>query len=360
MIGRGFSLRKEYFMKKQKKLIRLAGMVMDAICELKEKHFRQLQGNLDDFCQKCSNAMKDSHQFNLAVERNWTGSAEKIRLRIGRNLNDFSYHLQRFKDVINADSGKQPKLSDIFAELNQIEQDLGQLQFDLKEKTISIITESISLDDISFGSFEIKLQISEMQKLYTDSPYRVIALEPNPAGADSNVTHPHVSSDRLCEGDGHMAIRRALEDGRLCDFFTMIVNILQTYNPDSPYVSLDDWDGVSCYDCGYTISGDDSYYCEYCERDYCSQCSTYCQMCDTTICLGCAYECPSCNEPVCKHCTAVCTECEETFCKDCITEEGLCKSCQEDRKENCDEEQEESEAHITVQSDSMGEAALHA
>ena len=347
-------------MKKQKKLIRLAGMVLDAICELKEKHFRQLQGNLDDFCQKCSNAMKDSHQFNLAVERKWTGSAEKIRLRIGRNLNDFSYHLQRFKDVINADSGKQPKLSDIFAELNQIEQDLGQLQFDLKEKTISIITEPISLDDISFGSFEIKLQISEMQKLYTDSPYRVIALEPNPAGADSNVTHPHVSSDRLCEGDGHMAIRRALEDGRLCDFFTMIVNILQTYNPDSPYVSLDDWDGVSCYDCGYTISGDDSYYCEYCERDYCSQCSTYCQMCDTTICLGCAYECPSCNEPVCKHCTAVCTECEETFCKDCLTEEGLCKSCQEDRKENCDEEQEESEAHITVQSDSMGEAALHA
>ena len=347
-------------MKKQKKLIRLAVMVMDAICELKEKHFRQLQGNLDDFCQKCSNAMKDSHQFNLAVERNWIGSAEKIRLRIGRNLNDFSYHLQRFKDVINADSGKQPKLSDIFAELNQIEQDLGQLQFDLKEKTISLITEPISLDDISFGSFEIKLQISEMQKLYTDSPYRVIALEPNPAGADSNVTHPHVSSDRLCEGDGHMAIRRALEDGRLCDFFTMIVNILQTYNPDSPYVSLDDWDGVSCYDCGYTISGDDSYYCEYCERDYCSQCSTYCQMCDTTICLGCAYECPSCNKPVCKHCTAVCTECEETFCEDCITEEGLCKSCQEDRKENCDEEQEESEAHITVQSDSMGEAALHA
>ena len=347
-------------MKKQKKLIRLAGMVLDAICELKEKHFRQLQSHLDDFCQKCSNVMKDSHQFNLAVERNWTGSAEKIRLRIGRNLNDFSYHLQRFKDVINADSCKQPKLSDIFAELNQIEQDLGQLQFDLKEKTISIITEPISLDDISFGSFEIKLQISEMQKLYTDSPYRVIALEPNPAGADSNVTHPHVSSERLCEGDGHMAIRRALEDGRLCDFFTIIVNILQTYNPDSPYVSLDDWDGVSCYDCGYTISGDDSYYCEYCERDYCSQCSTYCQMCDTTICLGCAYECPSCNEPVCKHCTAVCTECEETFCKDCLTEEGLCKSCQEDRKENCDEEQEESEAHITVQSDSMGEAALHA
>ena len=351
-------------MKKQKKLIRLANMILEAVCKLKNQHLRQIQSNLEDFCKKYGEASKDSHLFYAAVERNWTGSAEKIRARIGRNLNDFSYHLQRFKETINADRGKQPKLSDIFAELNQIARDIGELQFDLKEKTISVITDPISLDDISFGSFEIKLNISEIRKLYTESPYSVIALEPNPAGSDSNVTHPHVSSEKLCEGDGHTAIRRSLEDGRLCDFFTMIVNILQTYNPDSPYVSLDDWEGISCYDCGYTVAGDDCYYCEYCERDYCSQCSTYCQMCDTTICLGCAYECPSCNEPVCKSCTAACKECEETFCKDCLTEEGLCQSCEENRKEKQDEEQKEEstepKASPAVQPNSVGEAIVHA
>lgn len=348
-------------MKKQKNLIRLAYMILDAVCGLKVRNLQHIQSNLEDLCCKCSDTKKDSNLFRIAVERNWTASAEKIRSRIGRNLNDFSYHLQRFKELVNADSGKQPKLSDIFAELHQIEQELGELKYDLKEKTLSIITEPISLNDISFGSFEIKLNIGDIHRLYTDSPYRVIALEPNPAGADSSVTHPHVSSERLCEGDGHTAIRRALEDGRLCDFFTMIVSILQTYNPDSPYVSLDDWEGTSCYDCGYTISGDESYYCEYCERDYCSRCSSYCQRCDTTICLGCAYECPSCNEPVCRDCTAVCTECEERFCKDCLNEENLCKSCEEDRKENCDEEQEEiSDAHIAVQSDSVGETIVHA
>jgi len=351
-------------MKKQKKLIRLAGMILEAICQLKKQHLRQLQSNLEDFCHKCDGACKDSHLFYAAVERNWTGSAEKIRSRISRNLNDFSYNLQRFKEMINADRGKQPKFSDIFAELNQIDQEIGEYQFDLKERTISVITEPITLDDIPFGPFEIKLFIGQVNKLYTESPYIVIALEPNPAGADSNVTHPHVSSEKLCEGDGHTAIRRSLEDGRLCDFFTMIVNILQTYNPDSPYVSLDDWDGISCYDCGYTVSGDDCYYCEYCERDYCSQCSTYCQMCDTTICLGCAYECPSCNEPVCKSCTAVCKECEETFCKDCLTEEGLCQNCEENGKDNSDEEQEieskKSETCAAVQPDGVGETIVHA
>jgi hypothetical protein len=351
-------------MKKQKKLIRLANMVLEAVCGLQKQHLRQIQSNLEDFCKKYGEASKDSHLFYAAVERNWTGSAEKIRARIGRNLNDFSYHLQRFKETINADIGKQPKLSGIFAEFNQIARDIGELQFDLKEKTISVITDPISLDDISFGSFEIKLNISEIRKLYTESPYSVIALEPNPAGSDSNVTHPHVSSEKLCEGDGHTAIRRSLEDGRLCDFFTMIVNILQTYNPDSPYVSLDDWEGISCYDCGYTVAGDECYYCEYCERDYCSQCSSYCQMCDTTICLGCAYECPSCNEPVCKSCTAACKECEETFCKDCLTEEGLCQSCEENRKEKQDEEQKEEstepKASSAVQPNSVGEAIVHA
>jgi hypothetical protein len=302
--------------------------------------------------------------FHAAVEKGWLNSAEKVISRVSRNLNDFSYYLQKFKELVNAYEARTPGLSDIVAELQQMDEDLGEYQFDLRERTISVVTEPVTLDDIGLGPFEIKLFIDELDKLYTDSPYRVTALEPNPAGADDSVTHPHVSSERLCEGDGHVSIRRALEQGRLCDFFTMVMGILQTYNPDSPYVSLDDWQGTSCYDCGCTVSGDDCYYCEYCEKDFCDQCSTYCQKCDTTICLGCAYECPSCNEPVCQRCTAKCRDCEETFCTDCLTEEGLCQGCQEQRKEDSDEEQEdkpeESETHTAVQSDGMGQAPIHA
>ena len=348
-------------MKKYKNIVRLSNLLLEAICQLKRQRLRQIQNSFDDFSHRCSDVTKDSHLYYTAVEKGWLKGAGKVISRVSRNLNDFSYHLQRFKELINADETKLPKLSDVFDELSQIDQELGEYKFDLKEKTISVITEPITLDDISFGSFEIKLFIDQINKLYTDSPYRVIALEPNPAGADDNVTHPHVSSERLCEGDGHVSIKRSLEQGRLCDFFTMIVSVLQTYNPDSPYVSLDDWEGISCYDCGCTVSGDDCYYCECCDRDYCSQCSTYCRMCDTTICLGCAYECPSCNEPVCQSCAAKCKDCEEAYCKDCLTEDGLCNSCQEQRKENEDEEQEsESETQPAIQSDSMGETIIHA
>jgi len=351
-------------MKKYKNIIKLSNLLLDAVCELKQQRLRQIQSKFEDFGSKCSDAIKDSHLFYAAVERNWFESAEKIVTRVSRNLNDFSYYLQRFKEFIDEDEPKLPKLSDVFAELSQIDQELGEYQFDLNEKTISVITEPITLDDIPLGSFEIKLFIDQINKLYTENPYRIIALDPNPAGTDSSITHPHVSSERLCEGDGHISIKKALEQGRFCDYFTMIVNILQTYNPDSPYVSLDNWEGVSCYDCGCTVSDDDCYYCEYCNRDYCGHCSTYCQMCDTTVCLGCAYECPSCNEPVCQGCTAKCKECEETFCKDCLTEEGLCNTCDKQRKDNNDEEQEsesnKSETCAAIQPDCMGQAIVHA
>lgn len=357
-------MRKGKFMEKQKKLIRLSSLLLDSLYELKRARLWQIQNVMEDFGLRCSDTTKDSHLFHAAIGRNWLTSAEQIVLRVSRNLNDFSHYLQRFKELVNTDETVLPNLADIFAELIQIEQEFGEIKFDSNEKTLSITTEPITLNDIPLGPFEIQLAIDQISKLYSDAPYRIIALEPNPAGSNEDVTHPHVSSERLCEGDGHVAIRSAIEHGRFCDFFTMAINILQTYNPDSPYISLDDWEGASCYDCGSTVSDDDRYYCEYCDRDYCSECSSYCQKCDTTVCLGCAYECPSCNEPVCRNCTAKCGDCEQTFCKDCLDEEGLCQDCQEQRKESENEEQEqlseEPKADASIQSDSLGETTIHA
>ena len=336
-------MRKENYMKKQKNLIRLSNLLLDSLNELKKSRLQQIQTLLDDFNTKCSEATKDSHLFRTAVEKGWLIGADDVRSRVSRNLNDFSYYLQRFKELVNADETETvlPNYSDIFAELLQTEQEFGEIKFDSNEKTLSITTEPITLEDISFGAFEIKLFISQICKLYTDSPFRVIALEPNPAGGNDSVTHPHVSDEKLCEGDGHVSIRKAIEQGRLCDFFAMVVSILQNYNPDSPYVALSDWEGRSCYDCGCTISDDDIYYCERCDKDYCPQCSTYCRICDTTICLGCASECPGCNEPVCKDCEDACEECAEVYCKNCLNEEGLCPNCESERKEQENEERDE-------------------
>jgi len=352
-------------MKKFRNKIKLANMLQEAFCKLKKAKLRHLKDKFEQFRYKCSEVAKDSHIFYTAVDKGWFGAAEKIKTRVNRNLCDFSYQLQQFKNLSDSEEIKLPKLVVIFADLNQIEDEFGELKFDLEEKTISVITDSIELDDIALGPFEIKLFVDQMSKLYSsNAPYKVIALEPNPAATDGNVTHPHVSSEQVCEGDGHIAIRVAIEQGRLCDLFTMVANILKTYNPDSPYVALSDWEGICCYDCGYTVADDDCYYCENCEHDYCSSCSSYCQICETTICMGCSYECPACNQPVCSTCTAACSECDEILCKDCINEEGLCNNCQEQREEDEDEELKEKtttpDTIPAVQPDSLGQTRIPA
>jgi hypothetical protein len=333
-------------MEKQRKLIMLSNLLLASLKMLNKSRLVQIQVLLKDFNDKCLEATKDSHLFDLTIEKGWFIGAESIRYRIERNLNDFSHHVQRFKELVNSDETVVPNFINIFAELAQLEQEYGELQLDLEARAISVTTGDIILEDISFGPFEIKLFINKIEKLYTDVPYRVIAIEPNPAGGNDSVTHPHVSDDMLCEGDGHVAIRNAIEQGRFCDFFTLITSILKTYNPDSPYVSLDDWQGRACYDCGYSISDDESYYCERCDQEYCSQCSTYCRTCDTTVCLGCSSECNGCKEPVCKGCMHICKECEETFCENCINENGLCQNCEAERNENEDECSEKSDAEV--------------
>ena len=322
-------------------MMKMANLVLSQISELGRETLLQNEFRLKTFCEKLERILKDAHLYESAVQRNWQAAAKKVQTRTCRNIGDLNYEIQTLKSTLDQKVGQLPIVSDVLAELMQLEDEYGQLRYNWKEKSLSVITDWIELDDVPLGSFEIKLFLDRISRLGKDSPYRIIALEPNAAGSNDEVTHPHVSNELLCEGDGHLLIRKALEQGRLCDFFSLVIGILNTYNPDSPYVALSDWDGYSCYDCGYTMSRDDSYFCEQCENDFCSQCSTYCQVCDTTICLGCSYECPACQKPVCKNCVTICPECEEKLCSDCMTEKEICNHCEEQREEENHEQDEQ-------------------
>jgi hypothetical protein len=233
---------------------------------------------------------------------------------------------------------KTPELSMLVEELKALQDEFGDIGFDKSTNTISVVTESITLEDVVLGAFSIQLELDNFRELHKERPYHVVALDPNPAATDDTVTHPHVRDERVCEGDGTAAIGVCLEQGRLTDFFTMVRSILTTYNPDSPYVALDSWDGTSCYDCGYTMSSDDAHYCSICKHDYCADCSTYCEQCRETACMCCSTQCLCCEDFVCDYCIGKCPECEDPYCQSCL-EDDLCPNCKEE-KEKTNEEQE--------------------
>ena len=144
--------------------------------------------------------------------------------------------------------------------------------------------------------------------------YSIVALDPHPAACNEAVTHPHVSDEGLCAGDGGAAIQMALANGRICDFFLLVQAVLTTYNSGSPYISLDNWYGTPCYDCGYSMDTEDAHWCEACEHDYCSECISCCEKCEGWFCRGCLTECEICGDLYCRGCMTTCPDCGRELC----------------------------------------------
>jgi hypothetical protein len=328
-----------------KELVKTAIRVQQAFVKLRNARWLVLLNSLASLARYLKDLSLESKKLGISLTHNWFAAAQRCSTRISRSLDDLTYSLPGAKQLLSNRQKEVPKLSLLVAELEQLKQEFGNIDHDSEHNSISVVTEPITLDDVYLGPFKIELHLDKLKDLYQDSPHFCIALDPHPAATSEEVTHPHVSSEKLCEGEGAAAIRAALEEGRLCDFFTMIRSILNTYSPDSPYIALHDWDGEPCYDCGYVINSENSYYCGFCDHGYCEECSSYCRLCDETVCLGCAGQCPHCEEMVCPNCISRCAECDGLCCKECL-EENLCPNCKQEM-ENENEEQEDSDKDRT-------------
>jgi hypothetical protein len=220
-------------------------------------------------------------------------------------------------------SPRRPSASTIYHDLRALRGEFEQVTIDHSCKRLTVRTFDIELDGVDLGCFDIRLHWASIAG---PSPYEVVAVNAHPACGDSGTTHPHVQDDKLCEGEGATIIRRALSEGRLLDFFTVVDRILRTYNADSAYVALDDWHGVTCCDCGGTTNRDDACRCEKCGSNLCDECSRRCCVCSDPFCTDCVASCTACEDDVCSICLQSCDDCGESFCTHCLNE-GVCDDC---------------------------------
>jgi len=326
-------------MEDAKQLVRMADRIKEALMAFKHIRYLELSRQLKTLTSQLQRITTESRKMGIAVAKDWFSAAQRCCMNLDNLFGDIEYCLPRIRPLTEKSLKETSTVAMLIKELDALEGEFGDIEFDASKNTISVITEPITLKDVYLGPFKIQMEINKLDHLYYNSPYYVIALEPNPAATNKSVTHPHVSDERLCEGEGSAAIKAALEEGRICDFFTIVRSILNTYSADSPYVSLDDWyDSGTCHDCGYTMSSEDSYYCEHCGHDYCPECSTFCRHCEETVCLGCSGQCSYCEDMLCRNCVSNCDGCGELFCQSCL-EENLCPNCREEQ-ENENEQQD--------------------
>jgi hypothetical protein len=268
-------------------------------------------------------------RFEICRARGWQVAARNMRDELRQTVRLYARRLAELSEDLEAWTPPRalPPLGELYREVLAVFDEFDDVTYHPRSKTLSVKSEPIEFEDVALGRFEIRLRLPDIPKVAAGQAfYDVIALTPCRPGTNDSVTHPHVQNDHLCEGDGHRSIQRALAQGRLTDFFQIVLQILATYNGGSAYVPLEDWTQPRCDDCGGTVSADDLAGCARCDREVCDDCRGVCDGCQESCCSPCLTQCAGCPQLVCERCLTVCDACCRTFCADCLPE-TLCPEC---------------------------------
>jgi hypothetical protein len=291
-------------------------------------------------------------QLGRARQRGWSlaaaaleGDLRYARARVHAELEELDRQLAPATGYARAASA-----TDIHRDLSVLGDEFSDWSCDRAQKTLSVTTAPIELEGIYLGPFEIRLHWDRMRRDAADT-YRVIALDPRPSATRDDVTHPHVREEELCEGEGRQPIRRALAEGRVLDFFLLVSNVLKSYNPASPFVSLADWFAESCADCESLVDDEERWVCSKCENSLCAECQRQCANCGDSFCSDCVGSCSGCRDQICQSCLQRCGKCRALRCSGCLDELERCNNCHEPIPD---------ESGVAISADSLGQAALSA
>ncbi|MCY2924924.1 MAG: hypothetical protein NT031_05710, partial [Planctomycetota bacterium] len=295
-----------------REMTRLAEFIHQQVKTQAANRLAQVAVSAHNVANSLAGIARLGHLLTACAGRGWNAAAGHVCDRIRQSLTDLPYYTSHVDQALQGRKCRGTGFSDILADLRQVEEEFDGLRYDRGQKALSVTVGPVQLEGVYLGEFEIRLLVASMgQAGRSRGSYRIVAMDPNPAGCNPSVTHPHVSDERLCEGEASAPIRAALAEGRICDFFQLVNSVLTTYNASSPYVSLRDWNGRPCHDCGETMSESNSSSCTSCDNDLCDGCISFCRNCDESTCPECLELCSACGEKMCPSCKVECPECGE-------------------------------------------------
>lgn len=287
---------------------------------------RQIQWQWSDTCQR----------HEQARTRGWLQAASGVRRELVQEAARLVEKLNLLQALESASQPPVASLALIIEELEQLSLEFEnvQLLFDAyQQPTIQATTDPITLEEVELGRFIIQLEVGRLDRQRNAGSFRCIALDPNPAASNSEVTHPHVSEEKLCAGEASLPISNALAQGRISDAFCLVRSVLNTYNSASPYVALEDWVGVRCTDCEEFVQANELYHCAHCGYGYCDNCISSCDLCNQSACAGCLERDGRSHQDCCPNCRETCARCGRVVNNDDYNQETeLCPQCHD--KEN--------------------------
>jgi hypothetical protein len=315
-------------------LLEIATLVRERLTAACLARYRELAATLDPLKEHAKHLRSICRRLRLCAHKHRFSPAGQATRQLRDRLRWLASDTARASDsAAGRFDHHAPSAAGLISDLRQAEREFDRLRYDPQEKLLAAATEPIELEGVLLGEFEIQLELGSETPCGPQEMFHfsIVALAARPAAVDDRVTHPHVRHEELCAGNAEASIRSALAQGRLCDFFLLVRSVLTNYNASSAYVSLSDWQGDPCYDCGRNMASGDGCGCAGCEHDFCEECISACSQCETRYCSECLDECAICGDKLCSACLTPCPDCKRPLCKTCL-EENHCPCHQE--KEN--------------------------
>jgi hypothetical protein len=212
---------------------------------------RQLQARLEPPVRASSDSLAEPvHQLLIrqdllqrrwrllgqAERRRWSLSAGRLRDALSRDAGHIRERAaelsQQFVSHESSRTADPPGtlLRTLLEELRQLNDEFECVEFHLKQRVIAARTAPIALERVALGPFRIELHVLRLDRHADSSAFRCVAIDPNPAASNDDVTHPHVKAEGLCAGEATLPIGLALRQGRVCDAFCLVRSVLSTYN----------------------------------------------------------------------------------------------------------------------------------
>lgn len=305
-------------------------------------HDRTLEApeQLEQSCKALDQTIRRMQQARFVLQRAARRRSPAV-FRAASNLTQYRRNIMSALGGFDVASSKIqqmrhttcPTVHDIVQEIRQLEREFKRVSVD--RNSIVVTTDAIELETVQLGRFQVTFTQAHLSG--RNYSINVEALEPCYGdGDEGDHPHPHISGGSLCVGEGDGPLRKAAGEGRIADWFMLVDSLLKTYNPDSAYVKLGDWDPdyveYRCEACQDRMSEDDRTYCEDCGSDVCESCSSSCHECEEYHCNGCLSRCDDCGERFCRSCLVSCDKCNVAVCGNCVVNDKhsggtVCKSC---------------------------------
>jgi len=152
---------------------------------------------------------KRTRHLQLALDRGWYAAGQHV-------LKDLDYTVRLLRrELENLQTGlptnvRPQRLTEpheMAADLVALAGDFEQVNIDLEQENVSVVTEPIVLEGVHLGSYRIVLHWNRVGRSH---PFEIVSEGASAAESDRDVIHPHVRDQTLCEGDGAAPIRAAL------------------------------------------------------------------------------------------------------------------------------------------------------